>query len=843
VSTDGSVAYGLANFGSLQFNTDGNVTIQEDSAMDLQGVSVVGGNLGLTAGGNITDTQNLARPQSSVTVAGDATLLAGVAPAAVLGDPATRLALGEIRLANTAAERFEVGGHALFTSVATDNRNVYLGTNDIIPTLDVPYGIANFGTISINAGNAYVHEDSNANWQSMSIDGDLVYTSQGYIKNLTANNVVVGNLTKLLAVDHIHLGFVKLNYLAAESRNANVLDNLALYASNTDANATGKKVVESLKGIAGNESTDFVGRDKADILKDYSYIDSLQYEYGVFVTNTQALTVQGVIARDLDAADRPNVYVETIGGKNLAPRVGLTVTGVVATETTSTTTDGAIVLIADGDLVINNSVGGRLETRQIGRPDYTQVVLQTQLVGKVYNGNPVFGDIAGYGEVATTKNLFAIDSKAIGVNNVGTVASKYHLIAVSFGITGEVGFEFVINYGDADGNVTTNYDGVVRTFDSNQDIYSATGIAGVRPYANATPINARNLGASQAIALLRNEPGNTDLGYQANYINDTRVIVSTVVTRRSTDFFLFSDGGETDLASVIDRSSNSAETQSLAGTEPPLPPQLDQNPVPPLPYLEFEVVINNSLETAYRSQLVEYDEPSAAAVGELEIAIYQVECEDLDNDGELDENERPPQSQILNKLKKPAVQSLGSKDPSDENISEWIKQFEDISNNRDPGLYAIIGEDRSRGSIVLRVFEIGGAPDSGTPQEQNEGKEPVPGDGDGAMLLLPSPGDSGELFEGVKLPLGGSELIHIEQSKDGFTPVSSVDAESSDPLLEEKRLHESTVSSSMLAVGGLLWLNGFRNRRRLQSEKITPAESDSVDYSKEARRKRRISQA
>ncbi len=36
VSTDGSVAYGLANFGSLQFNTTGNVTIQEDSSTDLQ---------------------------------------------------------------------------------------------------------------------------------------------------------------------------------------------------------------------------------------------------------------------------------------------------------------------------------------------------------------------------------------------------------------------------------------------------------------------------------------------------------------------------------------------------------------------------------------------------------------------------------------------------------------------------------------------------------------------------------------------------------------------------------------------------------------------------------------
>ncbi len=45
----------------------------------------------------------------------------------------------------------------------------------------------------------------------------------------------------------------------------------------------------------------------------------------------------------------------------------------------------------------------------------------------------------------------------------------------------------------------------------------------------------------------------------------------------------------------------------------------------------------------------------------------------------------------------------------------------------------------------------------------------------------------------------------------------------------------------MLAVGGLLWLNGFRNRRRQQSENANNVETDTVDYSREARRKRRTS--
>ncbi len=44
---------GATNFKSLRFNTTGNVTIYEDSDTDLQGVSVVGGNLQLTSAGNV----------------------------------------------------------------------------------------------------------------------------------------------------------------------------------------------------------------------------------------------------------------------------------------------------------------------------------------------------------------------------------------------------------------------------------------------------------------------------------------------------------------------------------------------------------------------------------------------------------------------------------------------------------------------------------------------------------------------------------------------------------------------------------------------------------------------
>ncbi len=70
---------GSANFQSLQFNTNGNVTIYEDSNTDLQGVSVVGGNLQLTSAGNVTDTQNATRASASLTVSGNSNIEAGMA--------------------------------------------------------------------------------------------------------------------------------------------------------------------------------------------------------------------------------------------------------------------------------------------------------------------------------------------------------------------------------------------------------------------------------------------------------------------------------------------------------------------------------------------------------------------------------------------------------------------------------------------------------------------------------------------------------------------------------------------------------------------------------------------
>ena len=178
--------------------------------------------------------------------------------------------------------------------------------------------------------------------------------------------------------------------------------------------------------------------------------------------------------------------------------------------------------------------------------------------------------------------------------------------------------------------------------------------------------------------------------------------------------------------------------------------------------------------------------------------------------------------------------------PSDENISEWIKQFEDISNNREPGLYAIIGEDRARGQkTVLRVFEVGGAPESGQLQEDGGENEAQPDSNDGAILLLPVPGSSDEMLGADILNWEQNSGIIIEQPLEDLAPVDSENGKAAVSLLDNKAQNESTVSISMLAVGGLLWLNGFRNRRRQQSENSNNSDAETVSYSREARRKRK----
>ena len=161
VSTDGSVAYGIANFGSLQFNTTGNVTIQEDSSTDLQGVSVVGSQaqstrlLRLTSAGSITDTVNATHPNASVTVFGDATLIAN--DLITLNDAAN-----ESLTVRTGDLGGDVG-HASFTS--KNNGDITVGS----------LGTTNFQSLQFNTtGNVTVQEDSDMDLQGVSVVGSQV---------------------------------------------------------------------------------------------------------------------------------------------------------------------------------------------------------------------------------------------------------------------------------------------------------------------------------------------------------------------------------------------------------------------------------------------------------------------------------------------------------------------------------------------------------------------------------------------------------------------------------------------------------------------------------------------
>jgi len=159
---------GAFNAQSLTFNSSGDVTIQEDGDTDLQGVSVVGGNLQLTSAGNVTDTVTVARPTASLTVNGNSIVLAG-SP----GNANGSITLADEQTNNT----LNVVGSAFFRSYGTTNSDIRLGTPSDINAVNG--GVANFGSLGLRtSGSAWVIESSATHFDGVNVGVDLSVQSQ-----------------------------------------------------------------------------------------------------------------------------------------------------------------------------------------------------------------------------------------------------------------------------------------------------------------------------------------------------------------------------------------------------------------------------------------------------------------------------------------------------------------------------------------------------------------------------------------------------------------------------------------------------------------------------------------
>jgi hypothetical protein len=894
---------GLAQFGTLEFLGGGAVTIQEDNGIDLRGVSSAGSHLTLISTDYIRDDQSV-----NVSVVGNGTFVAGSSIELgenannqwVIGGSASFDANDNVTLAADGnmlfgALRFRAGGNA---TISEDDATVLYGdssanrlqlssqgrisdlagtriaiTGDVELTagseilltdnstdqwavgghvvLQAPISIAvggagflSFGSISLFTKDAEVQEDGDSSWATIQTN-NLRYSSVGFIKNLVEDQIFVAGTATLSAGKYIHLGRVDIASLNASTNAVGILDLTQTSTSNplspsylfelSDlADEKGTTVLTDLPAFA-NGANYFLGKSSTELLKDYSFQQNLGRLYGLFVTNSGPITIESILAQDPavpgdQATGRPSIYVQTLAGD-------LDVNGTVATRS-STTQNGALVLIAGDSL--NIRAGGELVTEQVADSQALQRVLNSDLTANAYSYDELFG------ELVTTKFLFPNNYPYIP----SPITSKFHTIALSFGMNGEVGFEFVIQYGDASGDWPQ---GVVRTFADAGDIVGSNVIQSTR---SDVPIVSHVQADGRIATVVRNSAQESnDYYYDVYYLGNHTTVDSTVVFRRSTDFFLFENGGATDLATVVDTTVVRDSSQSLAGTSDPpgvpLPPDIE-----PFRFEEVDrpiVVLN---ESAFSVQNLEYDDRQSILQDEFEVAIYRVKFDDRNENGQVDRGEEPAADQILDSKQKRIVQE--SKDvkgpvaPSLNLIRQWQTEYEEDP-TKTAGAYVIIGTDRIRGPVVIGFFilrdGVGESTETLPAKETEAGPESgrIPKSGprpeDGTMYETDS-------YEGIPAASHFSiAQLSIDAKESGSSrmptttdpdPIdvettawderTTAEAESDQVESRELDSNETDGGLASIAAGSVLWLQRYRARQ------VTVPKA--VDYSRAARKRR-----
>jgi hypothetical protein len=588
------------------------------------------------------------------------------------------------------------------------------------------------------------------------------------------------------------------------------LDPTYLFQLSEVADQKGVSFLTDLPSFSGTADF-FLGKSSADLLNEYSFEQNLGREYGVFITNLGQLEVVGIetqdpaVAGDL-ATERPNVYVQTMSGD-------INVSGTIKTLS-SMAQNGAIVMIAGEQM--NMLPGGELVTEQVADASALQRVLNSMLTANAYSFDELFG------AYVTTKFLFPNNYPYIE----SPLASKFHTIAMSFGEAGEIGFQFVVQYGDAGADWPV---GVVRTFSDTGDVAGSNLIA----TGGSKPLVAHVESLGGVATFVRNAATESeDFYYSQSFLTQNPLINSTVILRRSTDFFLFENGGTSDLATVVDATVTEDNSQSLSGTvEPPgvpLPPDLQ-----PFIFVEAPPAVVAPFEANFAVQNVDYDEPRPILQGDVEVAIYEVKFNDKNENGELDVGEEPTAEEILageTLLDQESKDVKGPVAPTQAQIRKWQTEYEEDP-TKTAGLYGVIGTDRIRGQVVFGTFILRDTTSESNDANNNEELNPNnPQPEDGAFLDVMPQG----LLEAVQAAWS-SEIVQASSlwlqtmlDSENSAKSESVDSEVSQIDISSGDNSEAAVAT--IAAGSAIWLQRFRARK-------DNAENSS-DYSRAARRSR-----
>ncbi len=632
----------------------------------------------------------------------------------ILAGNLSATATGDISLANNRGDLLEVGGA---TNFSAGSGSIALGRDGEVLLNDVTLaasrgnilvggpGHTELGLMNAHAVNVAIHEDTAMVIRAAIADDQLVLSSGLSILN-TAPIDPRGSLgisAKSLVVDagtFAHLGPISVDRISASVQANAALADSNLFALNTLADRSGQAYLDAIgknlsPGVRPIDSL-LSGETISQLRAQASFVQSFGDQYGLFVQNNKALTVESVNA----VGDGVHVLIETARGTDLI------VQGTVHQQYTHSD-PGGVVLIAGNHLIL--AAGAELRIEHVSSDVATsRAIKQPNLIASAFDGGR-----GPFGYESTRDVLYAADAFA----NTST-QNTLQRVATQFGVAGEAGFQTLIQYAD----------GSAQLFDQNQELghslqtnTAANTRSGVVPAFVAT--------AGDVAGFERKMP------FADEFLGRFQTLPTTAIFRRSAEFFLFEQSGvvdaslaKVDLTPAVDTVSDVFSPGRKISFS--LPTEIIVTPA----ILVAPIRVAPDGATPFSNTTSDV-EPSVLKDGKIEVFIVNVGFDDTNRDGQASDQELPTRDQIQldavvqstktndrsSSPTEPAQiqrtnllpgepntaskEVKGSEVPSADQIQTWMDEYRDDP-NKPSGAYAVISVDSVQGAKVLKVFGV-----------------------------------------------------------------------------------------------------------------------------------------
>ncbi|MEZ6134697.1 MAG: hypothetical protein R3C53_07290 [Pirellulaceae bacterium] len=521
------------------------------------------------------------------------------------------------------------------------------------------------------------------------------------------------------------------------------------------------------------------------LAQQFQFIQQFGINYALYLKNTGNLVVNDVTA---GSSATPNVYIETVGGTS-----NLIVNGDITT-TSSVMDEGGVVLIAGNDLTIS----GRLvsESTLAMTPDQIIEIIGPSLpaAGEPFNDHVLANFFEGGTgpSAALTTSEFVLRDRPESVEDFRTHILQR--VVIQFGLDGtprESGFISLVGYAD----------GLVEQFDVDE----------------AFPASV----PSSAALFTRSTP------FSDAFLDANLFLPTTAIMRRSNDFFLFEDGGSTDLAVEAAEINNVQSLIVNSGLAIPTDPVA----APSLGYVSQPVFVTIEPIAQQIPQQIELEAP---VTKDVIVAIYEIRYEDENLNGQVDGAELPSYEEVLktgidkdSEETRKVIKPKAGSTPTREDIDREKQAMQDDP-TQPSGAYAIVKEDADGNKTVLEVFGIRDWPEENEEEKKEEAEVKVP---------KLQPFDPAATEDPAKNPSGSTtdaELVPppIEVPGPAITDTSSVIPGSRDT-------QPTRFASAGLLLGSLTMMRHRAGQSARTTDTVKNG-SQPRDFSRRARRRRQL---